>query len=142
MTDAPQETDALNAVTSAAKQLALAEKSQREAADALAKAMYDAHGHGHTWSAIAESAGLASPNTARTRARNALDPSEMSPSARWRREHGHAPRPDQPAPGVSVSEAARRAKVTRATIYAWVKSGKLHTTTDQAGRVRILLEEE
>ena len=142
MTEPAQEPNSLRAVTTAAERLGAAEAERQAASDELARAMYAAHVHGHTWSTIAEGAGLASPHTARTRARSALDASDLSPSARWRREHGHAPRPDSRAPGMSVSEAARHYDVTRATIYAWVKSGKLRSTTDEAGRTRVMPDEE
>lgn len=128
-------------VTEAAAHLARAEESQREASAALARAMYDAHKSGHTWSEIASGAGLASPHTARTRTRQVLDPSELTPSERWRQERGLAPRPKTAPPGVSISEAARRLGVTRNTVYARIRNGKLRTATDEAGRPRVLLDD-
>jgi excisionase family DNA binding protein len=129
-------------VTDAAARLARAEESQREASAQLARAMYDAHKSGHTWSEIASGAGLASPHTARTRTRQLVDPSELTPSERWRQERGLAPRPKVNPPGVSVSEAAKQLGITRNTVYAWIKSGKLKAAEDEAGRPRVLLADD
>lgn len=126
-------------VTTAAARLAQAEESQRAAAEGLAQAMYDAHRRGYTWGEIAARAGLASPHTARTRARYALDPSDLSPSARWRQQRGHAPRAKPEPPGMSISEAARELGVTRKTVYARIERGELESARDEAGRPRVLL---
>ena len=32
--------------------------------------------------------------------------------------------------------------VSRKTIYAWMRSGKLKTTTDEAGRSRVVMDED
>lgn len=133
--------DPLGEVTAAAARLTRLEESRRAAAEDLAKVMYDAHKLGHTWSEIAARAGLASPHTARARARDALDPSELSPSVRWRQERGRAPRPKTDPLGMSVSEAARQLGVTRKTVYAWIDKGRLQTVTDEAGRPRVLLDD-
>lgn len=141
MSEPEQHADSLRAVTSAAARLNQLEASQKNAAAELARVMYEAHKQGHTWSAIASSAGLASPHTARTRARHAMDPKELSPSARWRQEQGHTPRPKSDPPGVSISHAARELGVTRKTVYAWVEAGKLRSAQDEAGRTRVLLDD-
>nr|WP_165357000.1 helix-turn-helix domain-containing protein [Nocardioides zhouii] len=41
-----------------------------------------------------------------------------------------------------MTEAAARLQVSRKTIYAWVRNGKLLTTSDEAGRTRIRLDDE
>lgn len=137
----PQRDNSMQKVTEAAARLARAAEAQREASADLARAMYDAHKSGHTWSEIASGAGLASPHTARTRTRQVLDPSELTPSELWRQERGLAPRPKADPPGTSVSEAARRLGVSRNTVYAWIKSGKLRSDRDESGRPRVLLDD-
>lgn len=137
----PHRDVSMQKVTEAAARLARADEAQREASAELARAMYDAHKSGHTWSEIASGAGLASPHTARTRTRQVLDPSELTPSELWRQERGLAPRPKADPPGISVSEAARRLGVTRNTVYAWIKSGKLQSARDETDRPRVLLDD-
>lgn len=133
--------DVLASVASAAKRLNAAEEVHREAASELARVMHTAHERGCTWTQIAQQAGLGSPNTARTRAERAMDPADLSPSVRWRQERSHAPRPKPEAPGVSVTEAAKRLGITRHTVYAWINQGKLRSAADEAGRPRVLLDE-
>ena len=130
----------LTAVTEKADQLRRDEDRHRASATDLASAMQQAHASGYTWTQIAVAAGLASPKTARTRAERAKDPTDLSPSVRWRQQRGHAPRPVVEAPGVSVTEAARRLDVTRKTVYSWLDKGKLTAATDEAGRTRVVTD--
>lgn len=136
----PQRDNSMQKVTEAAARLARAAEAQREASADLARAMYDAHKSGHTWSEIASGAGLASPHTARTRTRQVLDPSELTPSELWRQERGLAPRPKTDPPGISVTEAARRLGVSRNTVYAWIKNGKLQSVRDESKRPRVIMD--
>lgn len=129
-------------VSHAAQQLQTAEDQHRAAAALLADKLQAAHDGGHTWSEIAQAAGLGSAQTARIRAYRARDAEDLAPSLRWRRERGSAPRPSSNSPGLSVTEAARHLKISRQTVYEWIRSGKLHTATDEAGRTRVLLDGE
>jgi excisionase family DNA binding protein len=138
--DDRDDSSALAHVTESAAQLRRDEEQHRESASGLALAMQQAHERGYTWSQIALAAGLASPKTARTRAERAMDPSELSPSVRWRQQRGHAPRPKAESPGISVTEAARRLEVTRKTVYTWLDKGRLTGATDEAGRTRVLTD--
>lgn len=132
----------LSRVSDEAAELLAVENRHRSQAEALAQAMYEAYKAGHTWGEIASAAGLASPKTARSRAERAMDAVDLSPSVRWRQTHGDAvPRPRPTPPGISISEAARRLGITRNTVYAWIKNGKLTSTADDAGRPRVLLDD-
>ena len=42
--------------------------------------------------------------------------------------------------GMAAAELARIAGVTRQTIYAWIRAGRLKSVTDADGRIRILAE--
>lgn len=44
---------------------------------------------------------------------------------------------DLPAVDVTVDEAARLVRVSRRTIYNWLKAGKLRYTRTAGGRIRI-----
>lgn len=127
-------------VAEAAKDLQNAEDRHRISASALAEALLAAHGAGFTWSEVARAADLGSAETARIRAQRAKETPDLSPALRWSREHGSAPRPTPSIPGVSVTDAARSLGVSRKTIYAWIRSGRLQTATDEAGRTRVLLD--
>lgn len=128
-------------VAAAARELRDLEQQQRAGAARLAQALLSAHQAGFSWAEVARAADLASGETARTRAYGARDPKEVPPSLRWRREHGSTPPPISPATGVSVTEAASQLGVSRKTVYAWIRNGKLASTTDEAGRTRVILEE-
>ena len=96
---------------------------------------------GFTWSEVAQAADLGSAETARIRAQRAKEAPDLSPALRWRREHGAAPRPTTSAPGISVTEAAKKLGVSRKTVYARIRSGRLQTATDEAGRTRVVLDD-
>lgn len=132
----------IKAVSDAAQSLRAAEDQHRLSAKQLSDTLLAAHEGGFTWSEIARAADLGSAETARGRAYRARDTDDIPPSLRWRRERGRTPRPDPASPGVSVTEAARRIGISRDTVYAWMRNGKLPTTTDEAGRTRVLLEED
>lgn len=129
-------------VAEAAKDLQSAEDRHRASASALAEALLAAHGAGFTWSEVARAADLGSAETARIRAQRAKEAPDLSPALRWQRERGSTPRPASTAPGVSVTDAAKHLGVSRKTIYAWMRSGKLKTTTDEAGRSRVVMDED
>lgn len=129
-------------VADAAGALRDAEDAHRASASALAEALLAAHKGGFTWSEVARAADLCSAETARIRAHRAKETKDLSPALRWRRERGSAPPPTSSAPGVSVTDAAGILRVSRKTIYAWIRSGKLNSTTDEAGRSRVLLDED
>jgi len=133
---APDAETALSRVRAAAGRLEATEASQREAAADFASALYDAHRLGLTWVELAQAAGLASPETARSRA-------ERSESAGHRRARGHASGPDFDeatlAATVSVAEAAATLRVSRPTVYAWASSGRLQVVRNESnGRIRVL----
>lgn len=50
------------------------------------------------------------------------------------------PRPGR-GPGVGVSTAARILCVSRRTVYAWARLGKVQATKNELGQTRILLDE-
>jgi excisionase family DNA binding protein len=129
-------------VSDAARSLRYAEDQHRSSARRLSDTLLAAHEGGFTWSEIARAADLGSAETARGRAYRARETDDIPPSLRWRRERGRTPRPDSERPGVSVTEAAKRLGVSRDTVYARMRNGKLKTTTDDAGRTRVLLEED
>lgn len=131
----------IDRVAEAARKLRDAEEQHRTTASEFAEALLAAHEGGFTWTEVARAADLGSAETARIRAQRAKDTENLTPAIRWRMERGSTPRPASTAPGVSVTEAARRLNVSRKTVYAWIKSGKLNSTTDEAGRTRVLLEE-
>lgn len=141
MPKTPRPRDALSRVTKKASRLSEVEELHRTSAADLSQAMYDARQDGHTWTEIAMAAGLDSPKTARSRAERSMDAADLSPSVRWRRERGRAPRPKVTPPGLSVTEAAERLGVTRRTVYNRIANGKLTTTTDQSGRTRVILDD-
>jgi excisionase family DNA binding protein len=136
--------DLLNDVSTAAQQLREMEEHHRAAALRLADALLTAHRGGHSWTEVARAADLGSGETARTRAYRARDNVDVPPSVRWRQERASAeqPRAKSRAPGLSVTEAAKRLDVSRKTVYARIRSGKLSATTDDAGRTRVLLDED
>ena len=134
-------TESLSNVSAKATRLNEVEDLHRQSAAELSQAMYDARQDGYSWTEIALAAGLDSPKTARSRAERAMDPADLSPSVRWRRERGRAPRPKEDPPGLSITEAAERLRVTRRTVYNRITKGELQTTTDEAGRTRVLLDE-
>lgn len=136
----PRSRDSLSRVSKQATRLNEVEDLHREAATDLSQAMYDARQDGHSWTEIAFAAGLDSPKTARSRAERAMDADDLSPSVRWRRERGRAPRPKETPPGLSVTEAAERLGVSRRTVYNRIARGDLKTATDEAGRTRVVLE--
>jgi len=133
----------LDAVAVAARELRDVEEQHRASANRLADALLSAHRGGFTWSEVASAADLGSAETARVRAYRAQD-ADVPPSLRWRRERGSAPRPSssESAEGLSVSEAAKRLKVSRKTVYARIRAGKLKASKDDAGRTRVLLDQE
>lgn len=128
-------------VAEAARELRHAEDQHRATASALAEALLAAHSAGFTWSEVARAADLGSAETARIRAQRAKEAPDLSPALRWRREHGAAPRPTTSAPGISVTEAAKKLGVSRKTVYARIRSGRLQTATDEAGRTRVVLDD-
>ena len=78
---------------------------------------------GATWEQVAAAAGLASGDAARWR---------WSPS-REKRLEGQRQRQCSVAPdkqGVSAAEAARQLGVSRPTLYAWIKSGRVRRFED------------
>ena len=77
---------------------------------------------GTTWQELAGLLGMASPEAARSWAKN------------------HAPPAAAPV-GVTVAEAARRLDVSRQTIYTWVDAGRLQAVSDEQGRTRVILDE-
>lgn len=131
----------IDRVTEAARNLRSAEEHHRATASELAEALLAAHEGGFTWTEVARAADLGSAETARIRAQRAKEADELTPAVRWRLERGSTPRPTATTPGVSVTEAARRLNVSRKTIYAWIRGGKLNSAVDDAGRTRVLLEE-
>lgn len=141
MPGSPSPRESLSRVSARASRLKEVEDLHRESAAELSRAMYDARHDGYSWTEIAIAAGLDSPKTARSRAERAMDTASLSPSVRWRRERGRAPRPREEPPGVSVTEAAERLGVARRTVYNRISRGELETTTDEAGRTRVLLED-
>lgn len=124
---------------SLAEKITEAEARLREAHAEMAVALNDAHDVGLTWAEIASAAGLSSPQNARFRAQRGRRPEEQTVWFRWRAEHGRTSRPPvEPAPGMSVTQAAERYGVSRQTIYEWLKSGRLQGTKDARGRTRVL----
>lgn len=148
MTPAPDSDEArhadpvLDQVAAAARELRDVEEHHRASATRLAEALLLAHQAGFSWSEVARAAELGSAETARARAYRAKETPDVPPSLRWRRERGSTPRPQSTADGLSVTEAAARLQVSRKTIYAWVRNGKLATTSDEAGRTRIRLDDD
>ena len=140
MPDQTREKRLIGRVADAARELRDAEDRHRASATGLAEALLAAHNGGFTWSEVARAADLGSGETARIRAHRARESKDLPPAVRWRREHGSAERPTSSAPGVSVTDAARTLGVSRKTIYVWVRSGKLASTVDEAGRTRVLLQ--
>lgn len=146
-TDAPPEDSGrsdrlIQDVSDAARSLRDAEDQHRESARRLSDTLLAAHEGGYTWSEIARAADLGSAETARGRAYRARETDDIPPSLRWRHERGRTPRPDTDRPGLSVTEAAKRLGISRDTVYAWIRSGKLNFTPDDAGRPRVLLEDD
>lgn len=140
--DATHEDPLLAAVATAARELRKIEEHHRTSAARLADALLSAHQGGFTWSQVASAADLGSAETARIRAYRAKN-ADVPPSLRWRQERGSAPRPGQPPDtGLSVTEASSRLQVSRKTVYAWIRSGKIAATTDESGRTRVLLDDE
>lgn len=138
-----QPTDgSLGDVAAAARELREAEEHHRLAASRLADALLSAHERGSTWAVIARAAELGSAETARIRAYRARDRDDVPPALRWQYERGSAPRPSPPTVGLSVTAAADQLEVSRKTVYAWIRSGKLAATTDETGRTRVLLDED
>lgn len=119
-----------------------AEDRHQRAARVLADALLSANEGGVTWARLTELTGFNSPATTRMRAQRAKNVSELNPSLRWRVEHGGAPRPSKPKPGLSISEAAQRLGVSRTTVYARIQRGELQSVTDDAGHPRVVLEED
>lgn len=146
MTSGPDPSDPARAdhlidrVADAAQALQDAEDQHRVSAAQLAEALLAAHQGGFTWSEVARAADLGSAETARIRAYRAKDANDLPPALRWRRERGSAVRPKTSKAGLSVTEAAKHLDVSRKTVYAWIRSGKLTSTTDEAGRTRVLEE--
>ena len=138
--DQPQDaSQLLEQVAKAAQELRDVEEHQRTSASRLAEALLTAHRGGFSWSEVARAADMASAETARTRAYSARSKDDVPPSLRWRREQGSTPRPRRASVGLSVAEASSRLKVSEKTVYTWVHSGKLASSTDEAGRIRVLL---
>lgn len=127
-------------VADIARELRDAEEQHRLAASRLAAALSRAHQGGLTWAAIARAAGLGSAETARIRAYRAKDHKDIPPALRWQYQRGSAPRPPTSEVGLSVTAAAERLQISRKTVYAWIRSGRLSSTTDEAGRTRVLLD--
>ena len=129
-------------VSHAARHLQAIEEQHRDAASRLAEALLAAHECGYTWSKIAQAAELGSAETARIRAYRAKDDAAVPPALRWRRQRGSAPRPESPSPGLSVTEAAKHLGISRQTVYVHIRNGKLNSILDEAGRPRVLLEDD
>lgn len=132
----------IDRVAEAARKLKDAEAQHRTTASEFAEALLAAHEGGFTWTEVARAADLGSAETARVRAQRARDTKDLTPAIRWRMERGSTPRPGTTAPGLSVTEAARSLDVSRKTVYAWMRSGKLRSTSDESGRTRVLLDDD
>jgi excisionase family DNA binding protein len=125
-----------------AEKITEAEARLREAHAEMAGALNDAREVGLTWAEVASAAGLGSPQNAWFRAQRGRRPEDQAAAFRWRAEHGRAPRPPvDPAPGISVTQAAERYGVSRQTIYEWLKSGRVQGAKDARGRTRVLPED-
>ena len=140
--DQARDAHLIGLVADAARELREAEDRHRASAARLADALLLAHQGGFTWSEVARAADLGSAETARIRAYRAKDAADLPPALRWREQRGSAARPAPPEQGISVTDAARHLGVSRKTVYVWIRSGKLNSTTDEAGRPRVLLEED
>ena len=132
----------MDRVAEAARALRDVEDLHRSSAATLAEALLEAHQGGFSWSEVARAAELGSAETARIRAYRAKDANDLPPAMRWRRERGSAPRPESSKPGLSVTEAANRLGVSRKTVFAWIRVGKVDSVTDDAGRTRVLLKKD
>ena len=132
----------LERLSVAADELLDAEEQHRKAAAGFAALLLRAHEAGSTWTEVARVARLGSAETARIRAYRAKDRKDVPPALRWQHERGSAPRPSPEAVGLSVTAAAKHLNVSRKTVYAWIRGGKLSTSTDEAGRTRVLLDED
>jgi len=92
---------------------------------------------GATWGQIAESLGYGTA----ARAQQVVDPrvrEGKKAADRARRASERAPQSaSTPLPGISVAEAARRAGVSRATVYARIKAGR-YQGVEVAGKTRVL----
>lgn len=108
----------------------------RAAETAYAETLLKANREGMTWKEVAQAAGLDSENQARVRAERAMTDDEISPSRR-RKPAG----PRIASPGLSVSAAAEKLRVSRSTIYNRIDRGELESVTDHLGRTRVFLQE-
>ena len=124
----------LRRLDEAIRQKTALERRKRDAAQE--SRILAARARGMQWSQIA-----ASFRISEGQARWVLQ-RKMTPQAVARLE-GQEPRtglrPGQ-GPGVGVSEAARLLRVSRRTVYAWARAGKLRVTNNELGQTRILLE--
>ncbi|RAN79357.1 hypothetical protein B5P43_15735 [Bacillus sp. SRB_336] len=119
------------------EQLAAAEEMTRVAIDT-------ARDLGVSWRDIASISGLTDTQVQWRAHRD--DPSAKAAAARRiipAAEHKKRPsvRPGR-GPGISVTDYARLKGVTRRTVYIWIEDGKLKSTKNEIGQIRVLSDEE
>lgn len=118
------------------RRLRLIGEARRRMPELVEHVGMQARAAGHSWTDLARALGLSTASSAQA----AIDP-----AARRRRDErtrdrdriAEAVRPRDPAPGVGVTEAARRLGVTNRTVYNRVQRGEL-ATVEHRGRLRIV----
>ena len=90
--------------------------------DRLGQLITLAHDHvGYSWVDIARAAEFANGAIAQQWATPLVEPMDIA------------------LPGVTAAEAAAQLGIALDTVYAWIKSGRLESTKDPSGRVRVIL---
>ncbi|MFN3602709.1 MAG: helix-turn-helix domain-containing protein [Dietzia sp.] len=116
---------ALQMVRDLARDFRRVDEERRRLRDQLGQSMTLAHRRGYSWVDIAEATEFIRGTVAPQWARPMVDPDP----------HGE---PE----GVSVAEAAVVLGISRKTAYNWVDSGKLRSTVDASGKLRVILPAE
>lgn len=117
----------------AGKRAARAHRKRETAQEAKIRA---ARADGHQWAQIARDLKI-TEGQARWALQRAQTPQALSRGEGQEPRTG--PRPGR-GPGVGVSTAARILRVSRRTIYAWIRTGRLQATQNELGQTRLLLD--
>lgn len=113
---------ALELVRALARDFRRVDEERRRLRDQLGQSITLAHRRGYSWVDIAKATKFIRGTVAPQWARPMVDPD-----------------PYGEPEGVSVAEAAVTLGISRKTAYNWVEVGKLRSTVDASGKLRVML---
>ena len=113
---------ALEMVRELARDFRRIDEERRAARDLLGQALTLAHRRGYSWVDIAEATEFLRGATAQ---QWSLPLAAQDPAGE--------------ADGVPVAEAAAALGISTVTAYSWIKSGRLRSTKDASGRLRVIM---